>query len=288
MPGNVRSSPSRQGFFPTSSTLPSPPAPAEGPTSSTQPKSPLLAESPVVGFERDIFVWLVAFAGTVVLGVLQGVFLSVLLSVFMLLTSVVFPKVTQLGKMDTHGSLHDLQRIQSKGCEIKVFVGVVIFEFGATVLNFANFEFMRTGLEKQLEAERRRRGVAVVGGPPVVAPSERPKNSLMIPCPHFFDPVVNCVGWIYWMCSSQRRDHSEQGHVDVRSMLGTMIVSRFAILVLQNICAQQLSVVMIFSTILLKMISCPHFFETIVICVAWVCCISSSQRRDSEQGPRRC
>merc|ERR1739848_264899 len=47
------------------------------------------------GFYRDIGVWIVAFLGTVLVGVLQGIALSCAVSLVVLLYSVVFPPVIQ-------------------------------------------------------------------------------------------------------------------------------------------------------------------------------------------------
>ena len=49
-------------------------------------------------FYRDILVWLAAFFGTLIVGVLQGVFISCALSLGILVYNAVFPPIIQLGR----------------------------------------------------------------------------------------------------------------------------------------------------------------------------------------------
>eukprot|EP00392_Amoebophrya_sp_AT5.2_P006014 g6024.t1 len=96
----------------------------------------LIPGSAVVGFYRDILVWILACGGTIVYGVLQGVALSV-------------------------AFLYDIERARKKDIVVHQFEGVVMFAFGNSMF-FANIEYVREEVEKMLEKERQWREIRVV------------------------------------------------------------------------------------------------------------------------------
>ncbi|CAD7963376.1 unnamed protein product [Amoebophrya sp. A120] len=132
-----------------------------GSTSDYTINIPKLPTTAVVGFYRDILVWVLACGGTILLGVLQGVALSVALSLFIMISDVVFPRVSQMGKLDEHSSLYDVQRGRKLEITVHQFEGVVIFSFGASMF-FANIEFIREEVEKMLQREKQWREIKVI------------------------------------------------------------------------------------------------------------------------------
>ncbi|KAF4666349.1 hypothetical protein FOL46_003114 [Perkinsus olseni] len=96
--------------------------------------------------KRDAAVWLMAFMGTLVFGLLQGVFLSVMLSVTLMIYSIALPPSFAMGRL----SNGQWRAIKYWPQSAKTIPGILVFGVNGPLI-FANWEYVKDKLLKTEE-----------------------------------------------------------------------------------------------------------------------------------------
>ncbi|KAF4754247.1 hypothetical protein FOZ62_026401 [Perkinsus olseni] len=96
--------------------------------------------------KKDAAVWLMAFVGTLVFGLLQGVFLSVMLSVTLMIYSIALPPSFAMGRL----SNGQWRAIKYWPQSAKTIPGILVFGVNGPLI-FANWEYVKDKLLKTEE-----------------------------------------------------------------------------------------------------------------------------------------